>query len=220
VPPEKIFRRALSSSSRRGNCLPAGSATRGRLCPCPAAISHLGNLAHGLLQLGLQDQLSGWRVVCCASTISTRTRTAACLRSHRGRPGLWRRRLGRPPHERFFKSELPLALPYRGTGQVRLLRPALSLPLQPADARRSFQPPTGGNGPPYSSIAGRRSCRLGYQGWRQPSWRLRLAPGGLHCLNWLTRGWAGCPTAVGDVVLRRADGFSVLIHLATPVDEL
>lgn len=55
---------------------------------------------------------------------------------------------------------------------------------------------------------------------RLPSWRLRLQPG---VLGWQERG-GPCghqdgPSAVGDVVLRRADGV-VAYHLATAVDEL
>ncbi|MCP9833360.1 MULTISPECIES: tRNA glutamyl-Q(34) synthetase GluQRS [unclassified Cyanobium] len=60
----------------------------------------------------------------------------------------------------------------------------------------------------------------GHQSGRLPSWRLRLEPG---VLLWEERG-GPCgrqdgPAAVGDVVVRRADGV-VAYHLATAVDEL
>ncbi|MCP9930271.1 tRNA glutamyl-Q(34) synthetase GluQRS [Cyanobium sp. AMD-g] len=72
----------------------------------------------------------------------------------------------------------------------------------------------------YPGYCRDRAPLWGPQDGRLPSWRLRLDPG---VLGWQERG-SPCgrqdgPTAVGDVVLRRADGV-VAYHLATAVDEL
>ena len=72
----------------------------------------------------------------------------------------------------------------------------------------------------YPGLCRDRALGWGGEQGRLPSWRLRLAPGALH---WQERfGPAGvldAATAVGDVVLRRADGF-IAYHLATALDEL
>ncbi len=72
----------------------------------------------------------------------------------------------------------------------------------------------------YPGYCRHQPPQWGPRAGRLPSWRLRLEPG---VLRWQERcGPAGAqdgPAAVGDVVLRRADGV-VAYHLATAVDEL
>jgi glutamyl-tRNA synthetase len=77
-----------------------------------------------------------------------------------------------------------------------------------------------GRWPVYPGWCRQRAPVWGPQQGRLPSWRLRLPPGPLR---WQERygppGRCDAATEVGDVVLRRADGF-LAYHLATAVDEL
>ena len=74
--------------------------------------------------------------------------------------------------------------------------------------------------PVYPGFCRHRPPSWGERRGRLPSWRFRCPEGRLR---WLERfGPPGCldgPAAVGDVVLRRADGL-IGYHLATAVDEL
>lgn len=72
----------------------------------------------------------------------------------------------------------------------------------------------------YPGFCRQRPVAWGPQQGRLPSWRLRLPPGDLQWREACARGGhLDGPSAVGDVVLRRADGV-VAYHLATAVDEL
>ncbi len=72
----------------------------------------------------------------------------------------------------------------------------------------------------YPGFCRERPPSWGPQQGRLPSWRLRLDPGTLQwCERWMAPARLDAQAAVGDVVLRRADGF-IAYHLATAVDEL
>ena len=77
-----------------------------------------------------------------------------------------------------------------------------------------------GAAPVYPGFCRDRGLSWGPEQGRLPSWRLRLRGG---CLSWPEElaacGRLDAGTEVGDVVLRRADGF-LAYHLATAVDEL
>lgn len=72
----------------------------------------------------------------------------------------------------------------------------------------------------YPGTCRDRSLAWGAGAGRLPSWRLRLPAGPIAWPERFGRpGWIDAPSAVGDPVLRRADGV-VAYHLATAVDEL
>lgn len=74
--------------------------------------------------------------------------------------------------------------------------------------------------PVYPGFCSRLSPNWGERQGRRPSWRLRLPEGRLRWSEQVgPEGDLDAAAAVGDVVLRRADGF-VAYHLATAVDEL
>jgi glutamyl/glutaminyl-tRNA synthetase len=73
--------------------------------------------------------------------------------------------------------------------------------------------------PVYPGFCRELSPFWGERQGRRPSWRLRLPEGPLHWSEQVGAvGDLDAAAAVGDVVLRRADGF-VAYHLATAVDE-
>jgi glutamyl-tRNA synthetase len=77
-----------------------------------------------------------------------------------------------------------------------------------------------GGSPVYPGFCRGQSPRWGVEQGRLPSWRLAVQPGLLCWTERLAaRGQRDATTEVGDVVLRRADGY-LAYHLATAVDEL
>ncbi len=72
----------------------------------------------------------------------------------------------------------------------------------------------------YPGFCRGRQRGWGQEGGRLPSWRLRLPAGVIRWQErWAHRGDLDAVAAVGDVVLRRADGV-VAYHLATALDEV
>ena len=77
-----------------------------------------------------------------------------------------------------------------------------------------------GQMPVYPGWCRQERPSWGWEQQRLPSWRLRLPPGRLQWQERCGRpGDLDGPSRVGDVVLRRADGF-LAYHLATAVDEI
>ena len=77
-----------------------------------------------------------------------------------------------------------------------------------------------GQSPVYPGFCRGQPAHWGPQAGRLPSWRLALAPGVLRWQEQLAAsGELQAERQVGDVVLRRADGY-LAYHLATAVDEL
>ncbi|NQV10571.1 MAG: tRNA glutamyl-Q(34) synthetase GluQRS [Cyanobacteria bacterium] len=203
---------ALEQQLERGGCL-RQSHHRGRFAPSPSGDLHLGNLRTALLSW-LQTRLRGGEWLLRFDDLDTpRNRSGACesieadlrwLGLHWDGPA-------------FFQSER------RPLYDAALVRLRSSGQLYPCHCSRrmlaDLSAPHGGWSP-YPGLCRAVPAAWGARAGRQPSWRLRLAPGRLHWPE-LVGPEAGLdgPTAVGDVVLRRADGF-VAYHLATAVDEL
>ncbi|MEY3749981.1 MAG: hypothetical protein RLZZ631_1552 [Cyanobacteriota bacterium] len=77
-----------------------------------------------------------------------------------------------------------------------------------------------GASPVYPGFCRDRGGGWGEEQGRLPSWRLRLPPGRIHWSEQLAAAdGRDAQGQVGDVVLRRADGF-LAYHLSTAVDEL
>jgi glutamyl-tRNA synthetase len=186
---------------------------RGRFAPSPSGPLHRGNLRTALLSW-LEARLSGGAWLLRHDDLDT----------PRNRPGAIEaieadlRWLG-------LHWDGPALLQSRRRGLYGSVLAALrrSGHLYPCRCSRrllaDISAPHGG-WPVYPGWCRTRPPHWGAEAGRLPSWRLRLGAGELR---WQERygapGHCDGPTAVGDVVLRRADGF-LAYHLATAVDEL
>jgi glutamyl-tRNA synthetase len=202
VLPEHLQRQL---SCRRGN--------RGRFAPSPTGRLHLGNLRTALLSW-LITRLQGGEWLLRIDDLDTprnRAGAEAAILSDLGYLGLeWDGPLIRQSERRGLYGTVLSAL--RRSGRLYPCR----------CSRRMLADVSAPHGatPVYPGFCRNRVIGWGPQQGRLPSWRLRLRPGVLAWAEQLAEcGSLVAETEVGDVVLRRADGF-LAYHLATAVDEL
>ena len=202
VLPEHLQRQL---ACRRGN--------RGRYAPSPTGRLHLGNLRTALLSW-LITRLQGGEWLLRIDDLDTpRNRPGAeeAILSDLRCLGLqWDGPLIRQSERRGLYASVLSAL--RRSGRLYPCR----------CSRRMLADVSAPHGAAavYPGFCRDRASGWGLQQGRLPSWRLRLRPGVLGWSEQLAeRGSLAAETEVGDVVLRRADGF-LAYHLATAVDEL
>lgn len=186
---------------------------RGRFAPSPTGPLHRGNLRTALLSW-LEARLQGGEWLLRLDDLDTpRNRPGAAeaiqadlrwLGLHWDGPVVWQ------SQRRGIYSSVLTSLRRAG-----LLYPCRCSRRMLADISAPH-----GQMPVYPGWCRHERHRWGWEQQRLPSWRLRLPPGRLQ---WQERsgrpGDLDGPTQVGDVVLRRADGF-LAYHLATAVDEI
>ena len=186
---------------------------RSRYAPTPSGPLHLGNLRTALLSW-LQARLCGAEWLLRIDDLDTpRNRSGAEAQAVADLQWLgltWDGPLLRQSERRGLYSSVLSALRRSG-----LLYPCHCSRRMLADISAPH-----GAWPLYPGTCRRLSPDWCARQGRWPSWRLRLSPG---LLQWRERGLGASQldggSEVGDVVLRRADGF-LAYHLATAVDEL
>jgi len=186
---------------------------RGRYAPSPTGRLHLGNLRTALLSW-LITRLQGGEWLLRIDDLDTpRNRPgaeASILADLRWLGLHWDGPLIRQSERRGLYSSVLSWL--RRSGRLYPCRCSRRL-------LADISAPHGAS-PVYPGLCRERGDGWGLQQGRLPSWRLRLPPG---LITWPERvaaaGGLDAQSQVGDVVLRRADGF-LAYHLATAVDEL
>ncbi|MCP9926288.1 tRNA glutamyl-Q(34) synthetase GluQRS [Cyanobium sp. CH-040] len=186
---------------------------RGRFAPSPTGALHRGNLRTALLAW-LDARLAGGELLLRIDDLDTpRNRPGAELAIQADLRWLgldWDGPVLRQSTRRGLYASVLSALRRAGA-----LYPCRCSRRMLADVSA----PHGGM-PVYPGFCRRRRVGWGPEAGRLPSWRLRLPEGPLRWQERLAApGVLDGPEEVGDVVLRRADGF-LAYHLVTAVDEL
>nr|WP_311133996.1 tRNA glutamyl-Q(34) synthetase GluQRS [Synechococcus sp. CS-205] len=185
----------------------------GRFAPSPSGPLHLGNLRTALLAW-LQARLSGGRFLLRHDDLDRPRRRAGAIEAIEADLRWLGLTWDGPPLRQSERTGLYATV-------LSALRHGGALyPCRCSRRMLAHLSAPHGGWPLYPG-----TCRDGAHGWgvqqgRLPSWRLKLEPGPLR---WQERiGAEGClesATEVGDVVLRRADGF-LAYHLTSAVDDL
>ncbi|TVS07503.1 MAG: tRNA glutamyl-Q(34) synthetase GluQRS [Cyanobium sp. PLM2.Bin73] len=186
---------------------------RGRFAPSPTGALHRGNLRTALLAW-LDARLAGGEFLLRIDDLD----------SPRNRPGAEASILADLRWLGLDWDGVPLRQSERrglyGSVLSALRRAGLLYPCRCSRRLLADVSAPHGGWPVYPGFCRQRPVRWGAEGGRLPSWRLRLPDGPI---TWPERhgrlGQLDGPGQVGDVVLRRADGF-LAYHLATAVDEL
>ena len=190
---------------------------RGRYAPSPTGRLHLGNLRTALVSW-LITRLQGGECLLRIDDLDTprnRARAGVTILQDLTWLGLgWDGPLIRQSDRRGLYSSVLSCL--RRTGHLYPCRCSRRM-------LADISAPHGAT-PVYPGWCRQRQGSWGLRDGRPPSWRFQLTPGPLCWAEPLSTATAGqccldAESEVGDVVLRRADGF-IAYHLATAVDEL
>lgn len=208
-----VLPEALQRQLAAGEAMRRGGSVRGRYAPSPTGPLHLGNLRTALISW-LITRLQGGEWLLRIDDLDTpRNRLgaeAAILADLRWLGLEWDGPLIRQSERRGLYATVLSSLRRAGC-----LYPCRCSRRLLADVSAPH-----GRTAVYPGFCRGRPLAWGVQSGRLPSWRLAMGPGDLSWQEQLAApGCLDASGAVGDVVLRRADGF-LAYHLATAVDEL